>query len=760
MITISAHGLSAKYYWTRLLPLLLMTTFAFGDDTEVLLYPPDGVNVPQPGIFSAPVPVVDTSKTTHSGDLIFTLFQPERRPLWRGNIKRYRLGGRQTQTGTRLALYDVNGLLALDADTGLFNPESTSIWTPDFLAPDGMFIAKGGLASRLYAYRDGAPDADSRKVYTYAGQSLDLTHFSNALHEKNIANGIDPDRSLTKTLFAVTNISDAEFIELVRWARGVDVDDIDGDDDRDEGRLELGAPLHSRPSVLSIEAPDGSKQNLLFVLTNAGYLHAAVMDEADTDAPLERFAFVPPDQLPKLHTLKQNQAGSGDASSNHTLLYGLDGGLTTWFYDQQDDGVLDPRVDNLYVYFGLRRGGRQYYALDVTDLALPKLLWSLRGGQGEFAELAQTWSRPTHARMALQLTGDESPRPRDVIIFGGGYDPQHDRTGQMRHSDNTGRAIYLVDARSGNLLWWAGPAGHADDPDLGLADMRYAIPAPITTIDLNGDRLVDLFVVADLGGQVWRFDVIDGAIRGGVIADLQDRGDGNTDIADNRRFYEPVDVALANAPLLGDYLAIAMASGYRAHPLDIATHESVFVLRQAYPSGPAAEAMSYTKITAGDLLDITDRPDLNGNELTEEEFERYRNGWSLFLRNTPDREFIGEKVLAAPLIASNLLLFTSYIPDPQPGPYGPGPGRSRFYAIKLDNGRPVTALSGPGSDIGQLKVDDRFQDLPENTPPVAPVIVFPPLDALDPVVLVGTQITDLQVPATILPTFWYQDHVH
>ena len=140
---------------TLLAGLLLMVSpwTIHADDTETLSFPPENANVSQAPIFSAPVPVLDTTGAAHSGDLLFALFQPSTRPLWRGNIKRYRLGRQPAPSGDVLALYDADGNLALDADTGLFNRDTTSMWTPEWFSPDGGNIAIGGLASRLFAYQ-------------------------------------------------------------------------------------------------------------------------------------------------------------------------------------------------------------------------------------------------------------------------------------------------------------------------------------------------------------------------------------------------------------------------------------------------------------------------------------------------------------------------------------------------------------------------------------------------------------------------------
>ena len=95
----------------------------------------------------------------------------------------------------------------------------------------------------------------------------------------------------------------------------------------------------------------------------------------------------------------------------------------------------------------MRRGGRSYYALDVSEKDNPKYLWSIKGGSGssDFAELGQTWSKPTKSKMRIANT------VKDVIIFGGGYDPAQDYASK-RTADSMGNTVFIVDAVDGSLL--------------------------------------------------------------------------------------------------------------------------------------------------------------------------------------------------------------------------------------------------------------------------------------------------------------------
>ncbi len=69
-----------------------------------------------------------------------------------------------------------------------------------------------------------------------------------------------------------------------------------------------------------------------------------------------------------------------------------------------------------------------------------------------------------------------------VAIFGGGYDSSQDVPGYS--SDTAGNALYIIDAKSGKLLWRAGAEAGAD---LVLPEMDNSFAAPLRVIDINND---------------------------------------------------------------------------------------------------------------------------------------------------------------------------------------------------------------------------------------------------------------------------------
>ncbi|MGE0080885.1 MAG: pilus assembly protein, partial [Thiohalomonadaceae bacterium] len=629
-------------------------------------------------VFTAPAVSVNAfNRLTHRNELYFAMFRPSEYPRWVGNIKRYYLGG------DPLTVRDFFGAPAVDPNTGFFKVGVKSFWTPSNDPPDGDAVDKGGAASRM---------PRERTVYTDDGATSGpaLIRFST----ENVSAGL---------LGVAPDIHE----DIVAWVNGVDVLDEDLDGSADDARARMGDPLHTEPILVTYGGTSENPDITLFASTNAGFLHAI-----DTNTGVELFSYIPRDLLANLGTLYEDPP-----SEPHP--YGLDGHVVPWVKDNNRNGIVEPADgDRVYLYASMRRGGRNIYALDVTNRSAPSFKWVIRGGQGEFAELGQTWSKPVLAR--VKFAGEE----RTVLIIGGGYDPAQDAN-ETAAPDTMGRAIYMVDAESGDRLWWAGPDGGANDANLKLAAMQNSIPSTVRVIDVNGDGYADRFYVGDMAARLWRFDVnptntqANNFATGGVIAEL-----GGTSAADNRRFYYPPDVSMApkNA-----FLNIAIGSGYRAHPLDTDIHDHFFIVRDFDVfSAPKDENgnVRYTAIDMDDLYDATDNvlgEGRVGNTPTEAEREAAREilegKRGLYLKlNRTDGAWEGEKVLAESLTMAGKVIFTTFTPVAGDATAcAPGQGTGKIYTINILDATPVTEHDGQEglTDRDRFKISLRPGILPQ-----------------------------------------------
>jgi len=766
-------------------PLLfaLVTTGALADDIEIYTGPGDVPGCVAGDIDAlgatllAPAVLLDGSDPlAHADTLYFTVFRPGAGALWPGNVKNYRIVG-GADGGEGPIIVDARGADAIDPATGLIRDTATSLWTPPRLAPDGGDPRRGGLASRLFDHDgDESPIAASRErsVFTYTatagagGTITDLTDPANALHEDNAhLPDVNEHGRITRTMLGRPGMAADAFIERLRWARGVDVTDHDDDGDADEGRALIGASLHAAPLIV----PYGGGGDALFLASSDGFVHAARL-EGPEGRRLAGWSWMPPDQLARIDRMFADRPTGG-------FDHGLDGPLDAWIADGGVDGdsAGASAPGRVTLYLGQRRGGRHYHALDVTDFDRPAFLWSIVGGPA-LPRLGQTWSRPRHTVIADYRHGATAPTPRHVLIVGGGYDTRQDDYG-ARAPDSVGNAVFMLDALTGEVLWWAGGTRGAGDtaPDLALADMNYSIPGDIRLIDVDGDGVTDRFYAADTGGQLWRFDIaprpgnLAGRITGGRIADLQrpSAHAGPPPEADNRRFYHPPDVALVTPPGGAPYHALAIGSGYRAHPADTEVDDRIYVVNDHDIDGPPRDAAGdvvYHTRFEGDLLDVS--AGIVEDALSVEERKRLAAGWFIELADP------GEKVLGPALTVAGELLVTSYVPadsdDATAGsPCAPRLGRSRVYALDILDGSPVANLAGETSSIGSgsssapaaLTAEDRSMDLAARGIAPPPTVVFTDNPERPVTIMVGTEpVAPLGYDNDPEATYWLQREVY
>ncbi|MGB8326155.1 MAG: PilC/PilY family type IV pilus protein, partial [Steroidobacteraceae bacterium] len=602
--------------------------------------------------FTTPAVSINAFNRTETlNELYISVFRPTDRLHWPGNVKKYGL-----QNGR---IVDANGADAIDAATGFFRSGTRSFWSA---TADGDRVEAGGAVSQQPAPAD-------RHVYTFIPTvaNRDLTAQVNAFSVDNATN-------LTAAVLALDGTGPARN-DLIDYFRGRDVKDLNANGNTAEAQPFMGDPLHARPAAIayggSLAAPD-ARDIAVYVPTNDGFLHAI-----DAQTGRELWAFIPPELLPRLQNLYRDPGAT-------QRTYGLDGDVRVLKFDANQDGIVDAtQGDRVWIFFGMRRGGRFYYALDVTDRTRPRLLWKI--GPTDLPGVGETWSMPAVAR--VKIGGAAQNGENLVLIFGGGYDDAQENYGYT--TDQSGHRIYMVDAASGQLLWYAGGPGGAGTPDLALAKMTNSIPGRVTVLDTNGDGLADRMYAGDMGGRLWRFDITNGnpraqLVAGGVLAALGDGGAGSAPLDSNRRFYYAPDVALIQRRGADPYYNLAVGSGYRGHPLEVATRDRFYAIRDKAPFTRLAQADydALAPITEANLVDITDN-------LTGASVPTDKRGWKLELRLNGG--WLGEKVLAEALTVNGVILFPTYQPVTGTAidPCAPANGLNRVYALRVDSGVPA-----------------------------------------------------------------------
>jgi len=668
--------------------------------------------------FTAPAVAVNAfNRAQHLNDLYVPVFRATDELHWPGNVKKYTIKDGEVR--------DANDNNAVDPSTGYFADSAKNFWSLE-TNPDGADVFTGGAANVL-------PDPGVRKLYTNNALG-DLTVAGNSLSTANLL-------AYQLTDFGLTGAtSEPTMSDLIDWARGVDVRDEDNIPSTTV-RYAMGDTLHSQPATVVYGDLSGGMEIVLYSATNDGYLHAI-----DTSTGVEKWSFIPRELLANLADLYANE--NVDFKS-----YGIDGNVVPIVNDVNRDGVIDVGTDFVYLAFGMRRGGKNYYLVDVTDHDRPILKWIRT-----YPELGETWSPPVAAKVKINSTDVTSPHDA-VLVFGAGYDTTHDSAAHPETEDLEGAGIFMVDIETGEPLWRAG----MDSPaDLTLATMTRAIPARIGVIDMSGDGFADRMYASDLGGQIWRFDITNGEIpaklvAGGVIAQLGAEGLASPTAGDTRRFYTMPDIAMfTDSVQQRRYLAINIGSGYRAHPLDNSASDSLFSLRDpdVFTRLTQAQYDAYPVIGIGDLVDIAGTM---GSVLPKS-----GDGWRFTLPP-------GQKVMSEARTFDDSVYFVTFEPEVDSiDPCQAGLSLNRVYRLDVVNGDPsfsteVTVDSDP-EDIDEARILTLQQG------GIAPVAVFLFPSAWDkdctgsdcvprPLACVGVECFDPDFTNIPVRTLWTQDGI-
>lgn len=665
--------------------------------------------------FVAPAVSVNSfNRTQNLNRLYLTVFGTRTNVHWPGNLKRFELSGD--------GIIDVNGVPAVNPANGYFFDTAQNFWSPD--GPDGNNVQLGGAANQL-------PDPNQRNLFTNNGVA-DLTAVSNQLIPSQSGAYTDADFGLTGSA------EDPSVEDLIRWMRGEDIRDEDNDPSTDV-RYAMGDPLHSQPAAIVYGGTAQDPDLVVFVATNDGYLHAI-----DGDSGTELWSFVPRELLSNMGRLYFDPQSSFKN-------YGIDGDIVPVVRDENGNGIVDGN-DFVYILFGMRRGGSSYYALDVTDRSNPSLLWNV-----SFANSGQSWSAPVVARVDVNTGGQNAENA--VVIIADGYDPVHDSAAHPSTADGSGAGLRMLDLESGAELWRAGRDGAAD---LTLPRMTRSIPTRIRTLDITGDGFADRMYAADLGGQIWRFDIRSGQtpanlVTGGVIAQLgAEQASGNlTAPSTTRRFYNTPDVSMFNDPLQDRrFLAISIGSGYRAHPFDQSAADRFFSLRDpdVFRQLEQTDYDNYDIIVDNDLVEVSGR--------LQVELGPADRGWRFTLPSD-------QKVLADSLTFNNEVFFVAFSPQSNAQANClPGAGMNYLYRVSVLNGDPVVnnldALDPGDAD------DARREELAQGGIAPSPTILFPsPVDpdcegaacSPPPIGCVGRECFDPGFVNNPVRTLWSQDGI-
>ncbi len=250
---------------------------------------------------------------------------------------------------------------------------------------------------------------------------------------------------------------------VINWTRG---ENVSGYRDRkgwilgdivDSAPVTVGKPsfIYRFNDYAAFRAAHASRERAIYVGGNDGMLHAFLASTGE-----ELWAYVPNEHLPMLDDI---------AATNYCHTYTVNG---------------SPRVVDCYIsgswksvlLSGMKHGGNNYFAIDVTDPRNPRFLW-----ENNIPEVAESWAQPEVARIKYL--------DKFVGLVGSGPD------------EATGRAYFIAfDMANGALI-------QRDLLSTVSGDVNMATAC--NAIDLNFDGYDDVMYMSDMAGNLWRYDLKD-----------------------------------------------------------------------------------------------------------------------------------------------------------------------------------------------------------------------------------------------------------
>jgi type IV pilus assembly protein PilY1 len=491
------------------------------------------------------------------------------------------------------------------------------------------------------------------------------------------------------------------------------------------------------------------RKRVIYAGSSGGFVHGFNTGEWDTSlnpdaynrgTGAEEFGFMAYPARPKMKLLPKQ------ITPKLITMDGSPSAADVWFYPTSTSTAGDATTWASWktvLIGGMREGGRTIYALDISnppDTANPSgisggpgypgYLWefpcestnALCTGTGSgflptgrvYANyMGDTWSEPVITRVKVRVDCNDNPPTticprydRWVAIFGAGYDANgdpnntHNTTPSPTEYDSSnssttsrkGRAIFMVDIKTGKVLGMQRYDNTATSAGTGVNEMRYAFAATPAVFDLDFDGYADVAYFADLGGNVWKW-VIQGDVRDPIngTGDVQHRSTNDTwpfmklfsaascQTADGcaaphyRSFYFPPTGAL-----IGQSLWLALGSGERNNLTFIGTDSDqqnrFYVFKDTDPL--EQELTSSTSTPRFTDADLVGADTLSGSTCNAP-------GEGYFVQGVD-----GEKFITDTTIFFGTVLTSSYIPTTSSDPCEVG-GQAYLYGFELQCGQGI-----------------------------------------------------------------------
>jgi type IV pilus assembly protein PilY1 len=431
-----------------------------------------------------------------------------------------------------------------------------------------------------------------------------------------------------------------------------------------------------------------SRKGIVYVGANDGMLHAfrAADDTSTTtvdEGGQEEWAYIPGAVMPNLHTLADKGYGI-----NPLHQYYVDGTPVTSDICISACGSETLAVWKTILVGSLNRGGRGYFALDITDPNNPQGLWEFTN-----ANMGYSYGNPKIAKMK---------DGRWVVLVTSGY---NNAPPDAPSGDGKGH-LYVLEAYTGTVITDISTgAGSLASPS-GLARIDAALSEP------GIDATVLVVYGGDLEGNLWRFDINGTDTQ--VPARWPDIGAAGIDAQLLATLRGPTGNVqpITSKPLLtlaGNNLVVIIGTGRYLGSSDLvdASQQSLYAIKDPFPTGttpsvaiwgnPRTEGTFVQQIqttgtcpagSAADICSAGQSVVISTNKPVEFSTD---GGWYF------DFAHSGERVNTDPDISEGSIVLTANIPNSSSCTVG---GESYFYTINYLTGGSLTTSGVIGRKFG------------------------------------------------------------
>lgn len=410
-----------------------------------------------------------------------------------------------------------------------------------------------------------------------------------------------------------------------------------------------------------------SRANMLYQGANDGMLHAFVASSGN-----EAWAYVPNLVMSNLNNLS--------LKPGFTHKYYVDGTPVSGDVDFKNVASASGSGTDWRTILvgGLGKGGRGYYALDITSPSASseadvkdKVLW-------EFPNSISTATARNTAKLNMGYSFGKPLIVKTaakgwVVLVTSGYN--NGTNSGDSGGDGLGH-LYVIDPKTGDLIKDISTTGCSSTPTsdpCGLAQISGYVD------NTDVDNTVRYVYGGDLKGNLWRFDFTGNSVSSWSVskfATLKDSSN-NTQPITTAPELSLVSISGTDSPMVyvgtGAYLGNSDVPGQTGSNSWSSQTQTIYGLRDNFSTLPTLSSSLRSVLQQQTLTTNGSSRTVSNNTVDYTTI----NGWYVDLPST------GERINTDPIIAYNVLVFTSNIPSAtvcQPG------GSSWLYYLNLSTG--------------------------------------------------------------------------